>query len=227
MRSLLALALNAILVLAVGVLSPSVADTPVAIIQTVAGNGTSAFSGDNDAAAKASLSDPFGVAADAAGNLYIADTSNHRIRKIDTSGTIATVAGNGTEGFSGDGGPATSAALNTPIGVAVDMAGDLYIADAFNNPIRKVNTAGVITTVAGNGDARFSGDHAAPTSASLSAPFGVAVDKAGNLYIADTSNQRVRKVDSSGMITTVAGNGTEGFSGDGGPAAQARLNFPT
>jgi sugar lactone lactonase YvrE len=227
MRSLLALALKVILVLVVGVVSPSTADAPVAIIQTAAGNGTSGFSGDNDAAAKASLSDPFGVAVDTAGNIYIADTSNHRIRKVDTSGMITTVAGNGTEGFSGDGGPAASASLNTPIGVAVDRVGNLYIADAFNNRIRKVNARGVIATVAGNGDARFSGDHAAAVSASLSAPFGVAVDAVGNLYIADTSNHRIRKVDISGMITTVAGNGTEGFAGDGGPAAQARLNFPT
>jgi sugar lactone lactonase YvrE len=211
----------------VAILFLAVAVTPVVIIQTVAGNGTSAFSGDNGAAATASLSDPFGVAVDAIGNLYIADTSNHRIRKVDTSGIIATVAGNGIEGHSGDGGPATSASLNTPIGVAVDTARNLYIADAFNNRIRKVNAAGVITTVAGNGDAGFSGDHAAATNASLSAPFGVAVDKAGNLYIADTSNHRVRKVDTSGTITTVAGNGTESFSGDGGAATRASLNFPT
>jgi sugar lactone lactonase YvrE len=227
MRSLPALALKVIPVLVVGVVFPSGADTPVAIIQTVAGNGTSGFSGDNGAAATATLSEPFGVAVDAVGNLYIADTSNHRIRKVDASGVITTVAGNGTESFSGDGGPATSAALNTPIGVAVDVAGNLYIADAFNNRIRKVNATGIITTVAGNGDARFSGDHATATSASLSAPFGVAVDKAGNLYIADTSNQRVRKVDTSGAIATVAGNGMEGFSGDGGPATRASLNFPT
>ena len=227
MRSLLALALTEIAALALGVLSPSAADAPVAIILTAAGNGTSGFSGDNGTAAAASLSDPFGVAADTVGNLYIADTSNHRVRRIDTSGIITTVAGNGAEGFSGDGGPATDATLNTPIGVAVDRAGNLYIADAFNNRIRKVNVTGVITTVAGNGDARFSGDHAAATNASLGAPFGVAVDAVGNLYIADTSNHRIRKVDTSGMITTVAGNGTEGFSGDGGPARQARLNFPT
>ena len=213
--------------LVVSVVFPSAADTAVGIIQTVAGNGTSTFSGDKGAAVAASLSDPFGVAVDAAGNVYIADTSNHRIRKVDTSGIIATVAGNGIEGFSGDGGAATSATLNTPIGVAVDRAGNLYITDAFNNRIRKVNALAVITTVAGNGDARFSGDHAAATSASLSAPFGVAVDKVGNLYIADTSNHRIRKVDTSGMITTIAGNGTEGFSGDGGPAAKASLNFPT
>jgi sugar lactone lactonase YvrE len=223
----MALALKVIPVLVVGVVFLVAADTPVAIIQTVAGNGTSAFSGDDGAAATASLSDPFGLAVDAVGNFYIADTSNHRVRKVDTSGMIATVAGNGKEGFSGDSGAATSATLNTPIGVAVDTAGNLYIADAFNNRIRKVSATGVITTVAGNGDARFSGDHAAATSASLSAPFGVAVDKAGNLYIADTSNQRVRKVDTSGMIATVAGNGTEGFSGDGGAATRASLNFPT
>jgi len=227
MRSLLDLALKSIPALVVGVLFPSAVDTPVAVIQTVAGNGTPAFSGDNGAAATASLSEPFGVAVDAAGNVYVADTSNHRVRKVDTSGMITTVAGKGTGSFSGDGGPAIRAALNTPIGVAVDTAGNLYIADAFNNRIRKVNAAGIITTVAGNGDAHFSGDHAAATSASLTAPFGVAVDKAGNLYIADTSNQRIRKVDTSGRITTVAGNGTESFSGDGGAATRASLNFPT
>jgi sugar lactone lactonase YvrE len=227
MRSLPAFTLKVISVLLVGAVLQSAADTPNAIIQTVAGNGTSGFSGDNGAAATASLSEPFGVVVDTAGNLYIADTSNHRIRKVNTSGVITTVAGNGTEGFSGDGGPATSAALNTPIGVAVDMAGNLYIADAFNNRIREVDATGIIRTVAGNGDAHFSGDHAAATSASLSAPFGVAVDKAGNLYIADTSNQRIRKVNTSGTIATVAGNGTEGFSGDGGSATRASLNFPT
>src|SRR5260370_1327183 len=168
--------------LVAAVLFPSPADTPVPIIQTVAGNWTSAFSGDNGAAATASLSDPFGVAVDAIGNLYIADTSNHRIRKVDTSGIIATVAGNGIAGHSGDGGPATSAALNAPIGVAVDMAGNLFITDQSNHRIRKVNTGGVITTVAGNGDAGFSGDHAAATSASLNLPIGTAVDAAGTLY---------------------------------------------
>src|SRR6201993_4521796 len=137
MRSLLALALTVIPVLVVGVLSPSAADTPVAIIQTAAGNGTSAFSGDNGAAAKASLSEPFGVAVDAVGNLYIADTSNHRIRKVDTSGMITTVAGNGTEGFSGDGGAATSASLNFPTGVTVDRADNLLITDQSNHRIRK------------------------------------------------------------------------------------------
>src|SRR6266481_4059708 len=226
MRSLLALALTMIQALVAAVLFPSPADTPVGIIQTVAGNGTSAFSGDNGAAASASLSEPFGVAVDASGNLYIADTSNHRIRKVDSFGTITTVAGNGTEGFSGDGAAATSATLNTPIGMAVDTSGVLYVADSFNNRIRKIDAAGVITTVAGNGDARFSGDHAAATRASLSAPFGVAVDKAGNLFIADTSNHRIRKVNPDGMVTTVAGKGVGGFSGDGSAATRAALNLP-
>jgi sugar lactone lactonase YvrE len=211
----------------VSVLFLAAAVSPVAIIDTVAGNGTSALSGEHGTAAGASLFEPFGVAVDRAGNLYIADTSNHRIRKLSTTGVVTTVVGNGIGGFSGDGGAATIATLNTPIGLAVDNAGDLYIADAFNNRVRKVNSARVITTVAGDGDARFSGDHAAATSASLSAPFGVAVDKAGNLYIADTSNHRIRRVDTSGMIATVAGNGREGFFGDGGEATQASLNFPT
>src|SRR5260370_983632 len=139
MRSLLVLALKVILVPVVGVLSPSAADAPVAIIQTVAGNGRSAFSGDNGAATTASLSEPFGVATDAIGNLFIADTSNQRVRKVDTSGMITTVAGSGTEGFSGDGGPAAQAHLNFPTGVTVDRAGNLFITDQSNNRIRKVS----------------------------------------------------------------------------------------
>jgi sugar lactone lactonase YvrE len=199
---------------------------PAAIIKTVAGNGTSALSGDHGSAAGAGLSEPFGVAVDAAGNLFIADTANNRVREVDTSGIIITVAGDGVGGFSGDGGRATSASLNTPTGVALDAAGNLYVADTFNNRVRKVDSAGVITTVAGNGEARFSGDGVAATSSSLRAPFSVAVDAAGNLYIADTSNHRIRKVDSSGIITTVAGDGRERFSGDGGKATSASLNFP-
>jgi len=227
MRSLLALALKVILVPVVGVLSPSAADAPVAIIQTVAGNGRSAFSGDNGAATTASLSEPFGVAADAIGNLFIADTSNHRVRKIDTSGIISTVAGNGTEGYSGDGGPAARAHLNFPTGVTVDRADNLFITDQSNNRIRKVSTMGIIITVAGNGDAGFSGDHAAATSASLNLPIGTAVDAADILYIADTSNHRIRRVSADGMVTTVAGNGIGGFSGDGSAATRASLKSPS
>jgi sugar lactone lactonase YvrE len=192
-------------------------------IQTFAGNGTPGYSGDGGPATSAEVNDPFAVAADAAGNLYIADYGNNRIRKV-SGGVITTVAGNGTQGYSGDNGAATSAELNYPIGVAVDSAGNLYIADAFNQCIRKVSK-GVITTVAGNGTPGYSGDNGPAASAELAYPFGVAVDSAGNLYIADNGNNRIRKV-SGGVITTVAGNGTPGYSGDNGPATSAELNDP-
>jgi uncharacterized protein YjiK len=195
-------------------------------ITTVAGNGSYGFSGDGGPATNASLSYPTGVAVDAAGNLYIADRNNSRVRRVSTSGTITTFAGTGMFGFSGDGGPATGAMLHNPYGVAVDTAGNLYIADYFNSRVRKVSTSGMITTVAGNGFFGSSGDGGPATSASLSYPSSVAVDAAGNVYIADTYNSRVRKVSSSGTITTVAGNGTSGFSGDGGPATSARLRDP-
>jgi uncharacterized protein (TIGR03437 family) len=162
---------------------------------------------------------PAGLAVDSANNLYIADSYNNRIRKV-TNGVITTVAGSGTQGFSGDNGPATSAQLNDPAGIAVDSAGSLYIADFANNCIRKV-TNGVITTVAGNGTRGFSGDGGPATSAELNLPAGVAVDSAGNLYIADSA--RIRKV-SNGVITTIAGNGIWGFSGDNGPASSAQVS---
>jgi sugar lactone lactonase YvrE len=195
-------------------------------ITTFAGNGTQGFSGDGGPATSAGLSYPGGVAVDAAGNLYIADTSNHRVRKVSTSGTITTVAGNGTFGFSGDDGPATNATLSYPTEVAVDAVGNLYIADTGNLRVRKVSASGTITTVAGNGIYGFSGDGGPATNASLVIPRGVAVDAVGNLYIADYGNSRVRKVSSWGTITTVAGNGSPGFSGDGGPATSAALGYP-
>jgi sugar lactone lactonase YvrE len=166
------------------------------------------------------------VAVDAAGNLFIADQGNSRIRAVSASGVITTVAGNGVGGYSGDGGPATSARLNGPSGVAVDAAGNLFIADTYNLRIREVSVSGVITTVAGNGTQGYSGDGGPATSAQLNRPFRVAVDAAGDLFIADTYNQRVREVSVSGVITTVAGNGTQGYSGDGGPATSAQLYFP-
>ena len=202
------------------------------IITTVAGNGSSGFSGDGGPAISASLSGPIGVALDGTGNLFFADAGNNRIRKVDTSGIISTVAGDGIFGFSGDGDPATSASLRDPFGVALDGAGNLFIADRFNQRIRRVDAAtGIITTVAGDGPTGigaggFSGDGGPATSASLNSPFGVAVDGAGNLFIADTLNNRIRKVDTSGIITTVAGNGSFGFSGDGDPATSASLHEP-
>jgi sugar lactone lactonase YvrE len=201
--------------------------TPAGTISTVAGNGTAGFSGDGGPATAAQLNSPFGVAIDLVGNLYIADPNNDRIRKVTAAGVINTVAGNGIFGFSGDGGPATSARLGSPPGVAVDSEGNLYIADQFNHCIRKVTPAAVISTVVGNGSAGFSGDGGPATSAKLNAPSGVAVDSAGNLYIADRGNYRVRRVMASGVISTVAGNGTVGYSGDGGPATLAQMGFPT
>jgi uncharacterized protein (TIGR03437 family) len=193
------------------------------VITTVAGNGTVGFSGDNGPATSARLSDPGGIAVDSAGNVYIADSGNDRVRKV-SNGAIATVAGNGGHGFSGDNGPATSAQLDMPSGVALDSTGDLYIADFYVNRIRKVAN-GVITTVAGDGTQGFGGDNGPATSASMYWPGSVAVDSAGNLYIADSYNNRIRKV-SNGVITTVAGTGTEGFSGDNGPAVSAQLWSP-
>jgi sugar lactone lactonase YvrE len=168
-------------------------DASTGIITTVAGNGIRGFSGDGGPATSASLS-PIGVAVDATGNLFIADTGNHRIRRVDEStGIITTVAGNGIRGFSGDGGPATSASLNYPTGVAVDGSGNLFIADAANNRIRWVDAStGIITTVAGNGMPDYSGDGGPATSASLNGPSGVVVDAAGNLFIADNDNKRIR-----------------------------------
>ena len=134
------------------------------------------------------------------------------------SGIVTTVAGNGTAGFTGDGGPATAARLKKPGGVALDAAGNLFIADTWNHRIRKVTPGGVISTVAGNGTLGFSGDGGPATAAQLNYPSDMAVDAAGNLFIADTGNHRIRKVTPGGVISTVAGNGTAGFSGDGGPA---------
>jgi len=195
-------------------------------ISTFAGNGAVQFSGDGGAATSASLNTPYGLAVDSGGNIYIADFLNHAVRKVDTSGAISTVAGTGIFGFSGDGGPATSAQVNRPFGLAVDSGNNLYIADSNNYCIRKLDTKGNISTVAGvPGSLGFSGDGGPATSAKLSSPYGIAVDMAGNLYIADSGNNRIRKV-SNGIITTFAGTGPAGFSGDGGPAASAKLNRP-
>jgi uncharacterized protein (TIGR03437 family) len=191
------------------------------IITTIAGNGTTLFSGDGGPAVSAGLSNPQALVLDAAGNLYFSDSGSSRVRKISTNGAITTIAGNGLDGFSGDGGLAVSAELWGPNGLAFDAAGNLYIADGTNARVRKVTPSGTITTVAGGGTTL--GDGGPASAAQLASPSGVAVDQAGNLYIAD--NGRIRKVSSSGTITTVAGNGSVGFSGDGGPALSAQISY--
>ncbi len=196
------------------------------IISTIAGNGVQGFSGDGGLATSALLHGPQSILVDPVGNIYIADHWNHRVRKVATNGIITTVAGNGTAAFSGDGGPATSASLFYPFDMAFDNSGNLYISDQINNRIRKVAADGTITTIAGNGVQGFSGDGGPAISASLSWPKGIFLDPAGNLYIADQSNHRIRKIAANGIITTVAGNGTASFSGDGGNAINASLNQP-
>ncbi|MFJ5927388.1 RICIN domain-containing protein [Kitasatospora sp. NPDC092948] len=196
-------------------------------ISTVAGAGVAGFDGDNGPALSAELNHPYGIAVDRNGTVCAADSGNHRIRKVTTDGRITTIAGDGTAGFGGDGGPAASARLNSPREVAVDGAGTLYIADSGNHRIRKITTDGRITTIAGTGTPGFDGDNGPAASALLNHPFGVAVDGAGTLYIADSGNHRVRKVAADGRITTIAGTGAPGFDGDGGPADQARLNRPS
>jgi sugar lactone lactonase YvrE len=200
--------------------------SPAGVISTVAGTGTPGYSGDGGPAVTAQLNFPTGVAVDSAGDFYVVDSANERIRKVTPEGVISTVAGNGTRGFSGDGGPATAAQLDILVGVAVDSAGNLYIADSFNFRIRKINAGGVISTVVGNGTPGDSGDGGPATAAELGNPTGIAVDSSGNLYFSDIHFHRVRKVTTDGIISTVAGTGTAGFSGDGGPAASSQLNGP-
>jgi hypothetical protein len=200
-------------------------DAATGVISTVAGGANFGFAGDGGAATAASLAFVTDVTLDAAGNLYIADASNNRIRKVAAAtGIITTVAGGASPGFAGDGGPATGASLNFPVGITLDASGNLYIGDQNNGRIRKVYAGtGIITTLAGNGSLAFAGDDGPATSASLNHPGGLALDASGNLYIADQDNFRVRRVAAAtGIITTVAGNGNVS-AGDGGPATNAGL----
>jgi sugar lactone lactonase YvrE len=238
------------------------------IVSTVAGRGSSGYSGDGGPATSAQLNSPMGMVRDNQGNLYIADSANNVIRKINADGIISTAAGNGTAGYSGDGGPATQAQLAFPSAVAIDRAGSLYVADLLNFCIRKIDTNGIISTfvtppsgslikgvtadaagnvyysswiegvwkvdsqgvttrIAGNGNQGFSGDGGPATDAQTSGVAGLALDSRGNLYMAEILNSDIRKVDANGIITTVAGSQQFGYSGDGGPATNARLNGPT
>ncbi|MFH8751700.1 hypothetical protein ACH4GK_03830 [Streptomyces rimosus] len=200
--------------------------TPQGIITTVAGNGQAGYVSDGGPATATPLNGPSAVAVDEAGNLYIADIDNHRIRKVDPRGIITTVAGNGIAGYVSDGGPATATQINTPTGVAVDLQGNLYIGEWGNHRVRKVDTRGIITTVAGNGQAGYVSDGGPATATKLYRPAGLEADRNGNLYIADNGNHRIRKVDTRGIITTVAGNGTPGYVSDGGPATSTQINYP-
>jgi len=195
-------------------------------IVTVAGNGSARFGGDGGLGFEAQLNSPNAIAVDPAGGLFIADTSNHRIRRLSATGVITTVAGNGTAAFGGDGGPATSAALSGPRGMVANGAGGLFVADTGSNRVRFVSASGIISTVAGTGAASRIGDGGPATLATLDSPRRPALDGAGNLFIADYGNDVIRRVDSSGVITTVAGDGASGSVGDGGPATSAKLAVP-
>ncbi len=198
------------------------------IINTVAGNMEDSYLGDNYAASAAGLQYPCDVATDASGNLYIADQTNNRIRKIDNLGNITTIAGNDTLGFTGDGGLATSAQIYLPIAVATDVSGNIYFSDHNNQRIRKINSAGIISTIAGTGTIGFSGDGGPATAAMIAYPYQITTDMHGTIYFADEGSNRIRKINSSGIISTIAGcSSTSGFGGDGGPATLAHLRFPT
>ena len=195
-------------------------------ITSIAGGGAGPTLGDGGTATFALLNAPGAVAVDPAGNIYVADTAYNRIRRIDAFGTITTVAGAGRPGYSGDQSFANAAQLNKPCGVAIDLSGNIYAADTANNRVRKIDPAGIITTAAGDGKASYGGDGGAAANAQLNNPCGVATDLSGNVYIADTANNRVRKIDNAGIITTIAGDGTRGTLGDGADAAFAQLNGP-
>ena len=194
------------------------------IVTTIAGTGTMGTSGDGGPATSADLYFPRGVAADTSGNVYITDYYNSKVRRVSSIGIITNFAGGGS--VLGDGGPATSVSLGNPWGIAVDIfSNNVYICDAINDRIRMVNSTGIITTIAG-GTHGGAGDGGAATAAQLNYPTGVAIDRFGNVYIADSLNHKIRLVSSTGIITTIAGTGVPGSGGGGGPASSAQLNYP-
>ncbi len=196
------------------------------LIMTIAGTGVVGYSGDGGPAVSAQINSPQGIFWDASYNVYFSDALNNRVRKIDPLGTITTIAGNGAAASGGDGGPATAAQVNHPSGVTADSVGNIYIAEMMGHRIRRISTTGIITTVAGNGSVGSGGDGGPATAASLRYPKGVCIDRLGNIIIADSDNQRIRKIDIiTGIITTIAGTGSVGYSGDGGPATAAKLNY--
>jgi sugar lactone lactonase YvrE len=185
------------------------------------------YGGDGGLATRAQLSEPVGVAVGPDGSLYIADRDNAVVRRVAPNGTITTVAGTGVSGYSGDGGPAVGAKLSDPENIVVDARGRVFFTDQINERVRMIDVDGTITTVAGTGEAGDTGDGGPGTDATLNSPYGLAIDAAGNLYVADSKGARVREIARDGTITTVAGTGVPGYSGDGGRATQAQLSQPS
>jgi sugar lactone lactonase YvrE len=199
----------------------------VGIISTIAGVGINGYSGDGSPATKARIAYPHSIAIDKKNHLYISERFAHRIRQVDlTTGIITTFAGTGIAGYSGDGRAAINARFDEPGKIVIDHNGNLYVTEIHGNRIRKIDTNGIITTIAGNGIGGYSGDGGLATQARINEPTGMAIDNLGNLYFSSWQNHRVRKVDANGIITTVAGVGVNGYSGDGNLATQARLNHP-